>query len=734
MLVNRIIVVLSFAAALRIVAADVAALPEATRRELSEARTICAELGEIVPKLEAERKGQYSRMQYEVIRYSLDAIEKHELPRGRTNRVVREVRELMTFAPQALARAKRIAAGDERDLAVPRFKLGPVRSRGPILFGSREWPDGRIERNESVMLTGWGHWGNTTRYLGRLNRMGFNYQAIEVLFRELRPQPAVTNRGAMAGFDHAVREAAKHDTLVNLHLGIHYAPPWVTELSEDSTRCHNSWMHFCVHDPAITNELAKAAALTASLAKDRPALSSFCLTNEPANDDTSKCSGMRRIFSAWLKAKFGTVAALNAAWGTQYADFDAVEMAAYPKLPKTPAALEFVRCERSYYADFHQTLVDAVHAAAPGVPTHSKAVMECAFLSPQYGAFWSIDPVRFAGMFDWLDLDPVAFYAYDEKSLYANDWAKNQAAYDYLRSFADKPLINGENHNIIDFSFAEVPAAHVYSALWQNAMHGQRATALWTWERGKGEKDIFNGLAPEHPNCLEALGRCSLDLQRLSDEIAPIQVQKPTVLVLCSLTSQVLGDNNFLMGYMGASFLGEPVGVVTDDVLARFADDGEMRRPLASAKLVLLPSVTHLPRKALDGLKRLEKTGVRIVVAGKAPQFDDCGKPLADVPWKSACSVYENDIHKLLTADLSLFPKRPRACDPKDADKTLFGVETHGYVRKGFRYLALCNHLRRQVAVDVGDAGIDLISGRTTGRLVTLDPMMPVFIKMEGEK
>ena len=62
--------------------------------DLKSARRDCAELGKVVEELEAKGGGQYSRATYEVVRYSLDAMENFDLPRGLTNRVMREAGNL----------------------------------------------------------------------------------------------------------------------------------------------------------------------------------------------------------------------------------------------------------------------------------------------------------------------------------------------------------------------------------------------------------------------------------------------------------------------------------------------------------------------------------------------------------------------------------------------------------------------------------------------------------------
>lgn len=195
---------------------------------------------------------------------------------------------------------------------------------------------------------------------------------------------------------------------------------------------------------------------------------------------------------------------------------------------------------------------------------------------------------------------------------------------------------------------------------------------------------------------------------------------------MCSLASQVLGENGFLFGYMGASFVGEPLGVITDEALERFDSDGEKRLPLDTAKVIILPSVTHLTRGALSALRKLEKEGVRILVSGPAPAHDDCNREVVDMPWKSMCGPHEQHIHPALVEMLKGvdLPQRPRLVRP------VFGVETHSYERKGRRFVSLCNHLRKPVEVELGASGLDLISMKPVEGRFALQPMMPLFVEL----
>ena len=711
----------------------------------------CEELGKIVSELEGRGGGQYSRAAYEVVRYSLDAMENFDIPQGMTNRVARESGNLRKVAADALQEAKRIRAGEAEDLAVMRYAGGPVASKGPILCGKRKGPDGRIETDKPVMLTGWGHFGPAQRDQELLNRMGFNFLQMEVGLDGFFPKPDVVNTNALDWFFAAAKRADKSNTKIDYHLCSHYMAGWAMAKSLDSKVCRNHFMQFCVHDPQMVNVITNFQSQVASLVKDTPALGSFLITNEPGTQNNTKCTHFKRIWTDYLTKKYGMVEKMNELWRTNFTSFAAVDVPAPPSLPKSPYGLEFVRCNRTAFADFHETLAKAVRKAAPGIPLHAKVVADATLFDRSEFLLWGVDIARFAEIFDWLDNDgqhreivgdftpgPTQKHdwrgdvpqkqRYTTSMEYANEWVRSQMAYDFLRSFAAKPMVNSENHLISDDSDWIVPPEHVYSATWQDAIHGQRATANWSWERGDKRQMVFNGLVPDRPACLAALARCSLDLQRLSDELVPIQSEKPTVVLLWSLSSKVLSDDHdFSSAYAAASFLGEPLGMTNEEALERYLKTGKKNRALESARVVILPGVTHLPVAAFDALKKLEKSGVKIVVLGKAPRFDDFGRPLADVPWKSIGALNDRAAFDALVKKRGDWKPagRPRLACP------VFGVETHGYKVGVTNRIAICNHLRKAVEVELTVPGRDLITKQFVERKVKLEPMATLFVQAE---
>ncbi len=136
--------------------------------------------------------------------------------------------------------------------------------------------------------------------------------------------------------------------------------------------------------------------------------------------------------------------------------------------------------------------------------------------------------------------------------------------------------------------------------------------------------------------------------------------------------------------------------------------------------------------------------------------FDDFGRPRGESPWRSASrkttvektgdDLFEGkpsdtvaDIFFELNAETAFeilsreadkwnLPNRPRLVRP------VFGVETHSYELGSVRRIALCNHLRESVEVEIELDGIDLITMKPVSRRLTLQSMQPLFIELNSGK
>ena len=687
-----------------------------------------------VEQLERRGLGAASRVALTVLDNFASWVES-DLTDGQIDRAWDTVCLLDQMSVREEAHARAILDGHAADAPVPRYVTSKLEISRAQTIGTRRFPDGATERGP-VMFTGYGHFGQVKCDIEKLPGYGCNIIQVEFGPNSVLPNDINTSDRAINEFLAVCDRAAKANVSIILLLSPHYFPEWALEKWPHLKACEGGFFKYCVHDPDARAVIEKSLRQVIPRVRNHPALHSVCLSNEPLSLDLSKCRIAAQAWPTWLERRHGDIATLNVRWGTSYTDFASIPVPK-PEFKETPACLDFVRFNCETFAEFHRWMADVVHSMAPELPVHAKIMMGAHFQKTLHG-FWSVDPERFAALSQYNGND--AYNMYDkEGSLWDNGWRHCQAGYDFQRSMADLSVVNSENHIIVDRDLDVIPPAHIYEALWQNAIHGQSATTIWLWERCNDFVSDAAGSILHRPDCVEAVGRCGLDLNRLSHEIAAIQNLSPTVVLLWSPSTVVLGkDYEYVLGlvYEAANFLGQPLGFATEEKLAAFARTGVLPRPLDSAKVLLLPQVTHLPDDARAGLDKLRAAGVRVVLIGDAPAKNDYNQPREVGGFETLPKAADSAaLFALLTARASGW-QLPAALQLLDASgKPAFGVEIRSAPCSGGLVASVCNHLRNPQAVTLTSHGgkpiVDLITGKALDATFTAEPMTPLLLSVK---
>ena len=667
------------------------------------------DLARELPALEKKGLGAKTRATLSVMNDFLPWI-LEDVARGFTNRAVREAWEMVEIGEAAKARLQRIREGRETDAPVPHYVTSPIEISHAQMIAMREWPDGRRERG-NVILNGFGHFTTIQRELDKMPPLGNHILQMEIGPNSFLPTETTVNTNAIRPFLETAARAAKENVQICLLLSPHYFPDWAKRKWPHLADCKGGFFRYCVYDPDARSVLEKSLRTVIPLIRGNPALHSVCLSNEPEQGFWGDHCILRREWPKWLAKRYGDVGALNAQWKTSYASLADVAMPSnHMHNAASPATLEFIRFSRASFTEFHTWMAGIVHEMAPELPVHAKIMIFAGFNDS--ATYYSVDPEDFAAFSQYNGNDACDWPILGSSRGWAHDWWQMEAGYDYQRSCADKPIFNTENHIIMDRSGGDICGDHVYTALWQNTVHGQAASTLWCWERAYDDgKSDFNGLFLERPSCLEAWSHASLDINRLADRLAPIQNQEPPVLILWSIASQVLSGTRagaFLKCYRAANTLGQSLGVATERMLAQYGRDGKAVRPLAAARVVLLPDARNIPAEVRAGLNRLAAAGVKIVEVDRTRGEKVLERWLADQ-----------------SAGWNL-PDVPRV-RAVDSDRGVHGVESRGYRADGKSYMTVVNHASRPVKARLPSAGTDLITGRAVPALVELPPLRPLF-------
>ena len=632
-----------------------------------------------------------------------------DLAHGTTNRAIRETKELGRLLRNEAARQARIAVGEEGDFA---------RADGPFRYG-------------------FGHFKQTVTDMEMLEPLANDIIQIELGPSVFYPQEGVVNTNAVEYFVRAADKAQKLGMKICLLLSPHYMPEWALKKWPTDKACGDGMIHYCAYNEHMRAFLKRYFELVVPLVKDHPALHSLCLSNEPVSSGWGGGCSLRPRLAPWLKGRYRDIAELNAKWGTSYASFEDVKLPQnfYAFKPFSPEAVELTRFNRESFAEFHSWMAGEVSRLAPGVPLHSKIMIHANFTGGT--SFYSVDPELFSPWSAFGGNDCSDYVTHGD-GVWAHDFAKMEAGYDYLRSVSRKPIFNSENHIIDDAELRPIPEGHVYTVLWQNAIHGLECSTTWYWERAYNERNPWMcfGLFLDRPTGLSEIAFAPLDLNRLSREVRAIAARKPTVLLHWSLSSLVMEKRDgaaFLHAYRAASCLGQPLGVATEKMLADYAATGKRVGALEDVRAVVLPDASYLPDAVRAGLKRLEAEGVKVVVVGRKPTKNDFNEPRDGDQFGFLGKFGERELAAALfvAAKGWHLPAYPRAVSPDGREA--FGVESSGVVIDGVRYLSVVNHRRAEVRMRFPAAGTDLITGRAVSVEEDLKPESPMLVRIDPQ-
>lgn len=635
---------------------------------------------------------------------------RHDLAAGAICRAYDTASELQAMLAAALAR-KPVAQA-------PRYVTSPLTIDGASFLGQAKMPDGsRVQR--PIQFTGYGHFGQVRRDVEKFPAYGNNILQIEFGPRSVLVAEDQVSTQAIDEFLAVCDRAARANVAVNLLLSPHYFPDWALQKWPELKEFEGGFLRYCIHDPRAKAIVEQSLRVVIPRIKDHPALHSLCLSNEPVCVDMSKCETAAAMWHDWLTRRFGDVGAINRRWDTNHASIAAI---AVPQPSRDGSAMlyDYTLFNQESFAGWHRWMADIIHSMAPDIPVHAKIMIGAHFQHIFHGD-WGVAPELFGEL---SQINGNDCWKWPDSSVWACAWESENAGYDYQRSAVDAPVFNSENHLILDGDVTSVDPMFVRNVFWQGAIHGQSATTTWVWERTLDAHSGFTGSILHRPACVEAVGRTTLDLNRLSVEVAALQAVPAPVAVLWSQASSTWrGDahgQDVKRAYVAANFAGVPVGFVNERDAARYAN-GELPRAWAAAKLIIVSGASHLPAETVAALEKFAAAGGRILRLGECGTHDETGRERAALMIGEADEV-PGDLERQealcgrLRAILSSLGASP-AYDPR-----VFGVETRCAEVDGRLVANLCNYQPHEVKVGLGAGWKDLMTGKAVPAELALAP------------
>ena len=418
----------------------------------------------------------------------------------------------------------------------------------------------------------------------------------------------------LQGLDRAARFGMREDFL----LSPHYYPAWAS--APDLANGNIGWLSFNIFHPKAKAAIQKWAEVMAERLKDKPALNSVCLANEPVYISSGRDRYSKPLFTEYMKQKHPQIAELNGLYGTSYTNFAEVPVPA-PAMPAGVAAqrayYDWTCFNKKMFADWHAWMGSILKDHGLKVPTHTKIMV---FQTLDRNTLsHGVDPELMCRATDLAGCDAYAFMG----GAYAYDWAGNEFFYDLLHSFRGQGVFNSENHVIPDNAPPyHIPMSHTRSVLWQGGLHHQVSTTIWVWETA-ADSSLVGSIYFRPANAYGA-GRAMLDLNRLAPEVTALNTAKPRVALLYSQPSifwetQYPGTLRSL--YTVLNFMGENVTFVSERQLA----EGNA----AKVQWLLVPNATHVLPSTPAAVAAFAKSGGKVLLAGKESlRHDEYDRPL----------------------------------------------------------------------------------------------------------
>ncbi|BBI31589.1 S-layer homology domain-containing protein [Cohnella abietis] len=414
-----------------------------------------------------------------------------------------------------------------------------------------------------------------------------------------------------------LQKAADNNIAVNLLLSPHYMPSWALEKWPEMKSESAGFIKYNISNPNARAIIEDYLRVLIPLIKDYPSLQSITLSNESVYQSYRDEYNLP-AWQEYLQENYTDIQQLNNTYHTSYVSFANVPLPASPA--HTPFFYDWVKFNNKLFSEWHKWMADIIHEIAPNIPLQAK-VMNGA-LNDIGNLTWGVDPEQFAE-FSQINGNDNANYYGDGPAGFSNELK----FYDLQASLKKAPVFNSETHVIMDGAEQYIPviASHVKSVLWQGAIHGRGGSTIWVWERTYDTNSDFKGSILHRPDVVAGVGKVSLDMNRLAEEITAFQDDEAKAAILYAMPAMIYDrpyPEAINQVYDAISYSGLKVGFVSE----KQAHEGG----LAGIKVLFVPEVSHMNAETLVSIQQFVERGGKLVVTGSnSLKFDEHDRALS---------------------------------------------------------------------------------------------------------
>lgn len=409
----------------------------------------------------------------------------------------------------------------------------------------------------------------------------------------------------------ALEESEKHNVAVELLLSPHYFPQKIIDMYGIGLNNSTAFIKYIIDAPQAKGVVERFMRGMLSIAAEYSSLSSICISNEPSYELIKSGDYYLKEWREFLKTRYdGDIDKLKKAYGiSAYSSFDEIDYK-YIWLHVT----DYVDFISGIFSAWHEWMADIARKEAPDIPVHAKIID---YLPT--GNSKSVDALRngtkyeFYGFQDLNGCDASNVLTEDKRYLRELLW------FDYIRSIHNAPIINSEDHIINNGSkdYNADVADYVAQGIYMGAIHGRAISDIWVWERSYEPGSDFNDSVLFRPDCISAISRTTMDLNRNAYYIQALSEKKADVGILYSDSSiqfDTTAQNSLYQAYAACIYNGERADFIVPSQLEK----------LNAYRAVIVPDVKYAGAETLTALSDYVASGGRVIfMGGECLRYDD---------------------------------------------------------------------------------------------------------------
>lgn len=519
-----------------------------------------------------------------------------------------------------------------------------------------------LERVDAGSAQRWG------KDLDQIKADGFNTVKTWVDWATAEPHPGDYN---FTNLDLLLRSAQERGLRVIVQIYLDSAPDWVGQRYPDGRFVDRSGAvidsqaapGYCIDHNGVRSEIVKFLEALSQDANKSAALYGWDVWSEPhvinwadfsylQDPEFCFCSYSQARFREWLKAKYHSLDALNAAWYRSFENWDQVQPPRFPTILSYTDYLDWRAFIEDKLAADLKTRVDAIRSADSIHPITSHAAVPGLFTSPTDG-YGEPDDWKMSASADFFG---TSLYPKHSESTKPWTYFTLAAGLDFSRSAGHslgKGFWIGElqaGQGATGMRIADPVTSHDERYwMWQVVAHGARELAVYAWyPMSSGFESNGYGLINLDGTLTEraqVAGQTAATVARHSTELMRTTPAPAQVAILYNRLSYMVGGSQPSLSKLGNaerdSLLGLHRIFFEQNIPVDFVNvDDVTGNRLGQYKILFLPFPVMMSQGVADGVKRYVQAGGTAVAEARLAWNDARGFASDVIPGAGLAEIF----------------------------------------------------------------------------------------------